>query len=94
MTQDHNHDLAARRRRLRYRTSHTGMRETDILLGGFVGARVDSLDEPRVIELERLLAANDRDILDWITERAPVPAEFATDAMAALIRYVRERHQT
>lgn len=89
------HDLDTRRRRLRFRTSHTGTRETDILLGGFVDARVDGLDEPRIGELERLLACNDdRDILDWITERAPMPREFATPVMSALIAYVRDRHRT
>ncbi len=88
------HDLDTRRRRLRFRTTHTGTRETDILLGGFVDARVDGLDELRVAELERLLATNDdRDILDWITERAPIPGEFATPAMNALIAYVRDRNR-
>ncbi len=88
------HDLDTRRQRLRFRTSHTGTRETDILLGGFVEVRLERLDEARVSELERLLATNDdRDILDWITERAPVPPEFSTPAMSALIAYVRDRHQ-
>jgi antitoxin CptB len=89
------HDLAARRRRLRFRTTHTGTRETDILLGGFVAARVDGLDESRINELERLLAINDdREVLDWITGRTPVPAEFATPVMTALIDFVRDRHRT
>lgn len=89
------HDLAARRRRLRFRTTHTGMRETDILLGDFVAACIDGLDEPRIAELERLLATNDdREILDWITGRAPAPAEFATPVMTALIDFVRDRHRT
>ena len=89
------HDLATRRRRLRFRASHTGTRETDILLGGFVAAHVEELDERRVDELQRLLAINnDPAILDWITGRAPVPAPFATPTMTALMRYVRERHQS
>ena len=85
------HDLATRRRRLRFRTTHTGTRETDILLGGFVARHVEGLDEARVAELEHLLEANDRDILDWITGRAAVPGEFATPVMRALISYVRDR---
>lgn len=89
------HDLATRRRRLRFRATHTGTRETDILLGGFVAAYIEELDEMRVDELERLLAINnDPAILDWITGRAPVPAPFATPIMAELKRYVRERRQS
>ena len=88
------HDLATRRRRLRYRTTHTGTRETDILLGGFVTDRADGLDAARIGEFEQLLDVNnDRAVLDWITERAPVPAAYETPLMAQLIRYVRERHQ-
>jgi len=90
---DSAHDLATRRRRLRFRCSHTGTRETDILLGGFVTTHGDALPEARIAELERLLDANDRDILDWITERAAVPPIYTTPLMAALIDYVRNRHK-
>lgn len=88
------HDLATRRRRLRFRTTHTGFKETDILLGGFVAAHVEELDEERVDEFERLLDINDdREVLDWITGRAPVPEAFATPVMTRLIRYVSERRR-
>ena len=39
-------DLETRLKRLRYRTSHTGTKETDILLGSFVEKYSDPDDEP------------------------------------------------
>ena len=87
------HSLETRRKRLRYRTNHTGMRETDILLGGFVAASGDSLDAERISALEELLDdANDAEILDWITGRLALPDRFANKTMARLVEYVRERH--
>ncbi|MDP6589500.1 MAG: succinate dehydrogenase assembly factor 2 [Alphaproteobacteria bacterium] len=86
------HSLETRRKRLRYRTSHTGTRETDILLGGFVAAHGDSLDHEATGALEDLLdGANDREILDWITGREALPERFRGATMARLLDYVRER---
>jgi len=84
--------LETRRKRLRYRTSHTGTRETDILVGGFVARNVDALDEQGINSLEALLEdANDRDILDWITERALLPKRFRNNTTASLIAFVKNR---
>ncbi len=86
------HSLETRRKRLRYRTNHTGTRETDILLGGFVTEYGDGLDAEAAGALEDLLdGANDREILDWITGRHPLPEHFRNETMARLLEYVRER---
>ncbi len=86
------HSLETRRKRLRYRTNHTGTRETDILLGGFVAEHSDGLDAAAAGALEDLLdGAHDREILDWITGRHPLPLRFRNATMARLLQYVRER---
>jgi len=86
------HSLETRRKRLRYRTSHTGTRETDILLGGFVSKYGDALDAAQATALEDLLdGANDPQILDWITGRQALPDRFNNETMAQLLNYVRER---
>ncbi|MDP7342650.1 MAG: succinate dehydrogenase assembly factor 2 [Alphaproteobacteria bacterium] len=86
------HSLETRRKRLRYRTSHTGTRETDILVGGFVMEYGDSLDAEATGALEDLLdGANDPEILDWMTGRNPLPERFRNGTMARLLEYVRER---
>jgi len=87
------HSLETRRKRLRYRTSHTGTRETDVLVGGFVAKYGDGLDAAATGALEDLLdGANDPEILDWITGRHPVPERFQSATMEQLMAFVRERH--
>ena len=89
------HDIDIRRNRLRYRTSHTGIKETDILFGGFVAEHGGSLGEDELSQAEDLLdGAHDPQILDWIIGRDPVPAAFDTPLMARLQAYVTERHQS
>lgn len=94
MNETPTHDLDTRRSRLRYRTSHTGTKETDLLFGGFIERHGASLDETEVAAAEALLdGANDPQILNWIIGREPVPAEFDTPFMARLQAFVVERHE-
>lgn len=66
--------MERRRKRLRFRCHHTGMKENNLLLGAFVDRHLDQLSDDDVAWLEGLLAeANDIDIYDWITRKVPVP---------------------
>ncbi len=75
-----------RRRRLLFRATHRGSHETDILVGGFVAARLDSFTEDEMDALEELMELPDTDLADWLTGRRPVPAE----ADSAMLRAMRE----
>ncbi len=87
-----NHSLDIRKKRLRYLSSHTGTRETDILLGGFVTSYGKSLNREEVEVLEELLdLSNDLDVLKWITERSPAPKRFQSNTLNKIITFVRER---
>jgi antitoxin CptB len=68
--------LDARRRKLLFRSWHRGMREMDLIMGGFADAKVAELSERDLGELERLIEVPDRDLLAWITGEAAVPADF------------------
>lgn len=88
------HDLDTRRKRLRYRATHTGTKETNILFGGFVEQYGGSLAADELAQAEHLLDANDIDIVNWIMARAEIPAEFDTPLMTRLKRYATERHRS
>lgn len=68
-------DLDARRRRARVRAWRRGMREMDIVMGGFADAHLASLNETELAEFERLLDEQDRDVFSWISGELPLPAE-------------------
>ena len=91
MTSDTTESLAIRRKRLRYLSWHRGMRETDLLLGGFADRAIATLSRDQLDRYEALLANSDPDILNWIAGRSPVPSAFDNDIMALLknIKYHR-----
>ena len=69
-------ELDARRRRALYRSWHRGIRETDLLLGGFADAEIDRLTAPELDQYEALLAEADADILAWINGERPAPPRY------------------
>jgi antitoxin CptB len=66
-------DLAIRRKRLRFRAWHRGMREVDLLLGGFADAELDQMAENELGAFEALLDVPDQDVLAWLTGMAEPP---------------------
>ncbi len=77
--------LDVRRRRLRFRCWHRGMREVDLLMGGFADAAIDDLSEPDLDALEALLEdVQDRDIFAWLVGETPLPAQYDTPLFGKL----------
>lgn len=76
--------LENRRKRLIYRSEHTGTQETDLLLGQFAHACLPGFDLAELDEFERLLEASDPDLWLWVTGQAAPPARFDTPVFARL----------
>lgn len=70
--------LEMRRRKARFRAWHRGMREMDLILGGFADRELDHLLEPELAFFERLMEINDQDLLAWVTGEARLPAALDT----------------
>ena len=62
-----------RRRRLLFRATHRGTHETDLLIGGFVAARLESFSDSEMDVLETLMELPDVELADWLTGRLPIP---------------------
>jgi antitoxin CptB len=77
--------LDVRRRRLLFRATHRGTYENDLMLGGFVRARIADLTEAELDALEAVLELPDPDLADWLSGRRPVPADLDT----AMLRRIR-----
>ena len=73
--------LDARRKRLKYRSSYTGTKETDVMLGGFANRHLADLDEAQLDRYEHLLEIDDPRLYKWITGREPAPEEYDTDVL-------------
>jgi antitoxin CptB len=82
-------DLSPRRRRARFRAWHRGMREMDLLLGPFADAKIATLSEAELDDLEALMEAPDGDLFNWLSGAAPTPEACDTPMLRAILHFHR-----
>jgi antitoxin CptB len=70
--------LDPRRRRLLFRSWHRGIREMDLVYGGFADAHIAVLNDPELDEYERLLELPDQQVFEWVSGAQPLPADYDT----------------
>ena len=80
-------DAENRLKRLRLRSWRRGIREMDLILGGWADARLAGLDGSDLDLYEALLAENDHDLYGWITGRETAPERFS-----ALVTRISAEH--
>jgi antitoxin CptB len=68
-----------------WRATHRGIKEMDLLLGGFVASNLDSFSETDIGELERIMDIPDQDMLTWATRQAPVPPEQCSALLSRIL---------
>ena len=68
-------------KRLIYRSSYTGMKETDLLLGQFAARHLPELSDNELDMFEALLDAGDPRILAWVQGDEQVPEAFQGTVM-------------
>jgi antitoxin CptB len=81
--------LDERRRRLRYRAWHRGMREMDLVLGRFADSELAGLNDGEIAELEALMEVPDPELLAWILGQSSAPAQFDTPIFRRLTEFHR-----
>jgi antitoxin CptB len=64
-----------RRKRLLWRACHRGIKEMDLLMGGFAMDRVGSMSEAELNAFESLIGLPDQEMLSWIKGETPVPKD-------------------
>ncbi len=77
----------ARRKRLLWRASHRGIKEMDLILGGFAKARIAVMGEAELNELEAIIELPEQELLSWTTKTAAVPAEHASALLMELLEH-------
>lgn len=59
------------------RASRRGMKEMDIVLGGYASRALAGMDDAELAGFEALLAQPDADLFRWVVAGDAAPAEFA-----------------
>ncbi|MEI6485303.1 MAG: succinate dehydrogenase assembly factor 2 [Sphingomonadales bacterium] len=76
--------MELRLRKAKYRASHRGTKEADLVVGGYFDRHHAGWSEADLAWFEVLLEEQDVDILAWAFGTAAVPARLAGDLMLAL----------
>jgi antitoxin CptB len=77
-----------RLKRLRMRSWRRGIKEMDLILGGWADRRLSTLSTDDLEVYDALLEENDRDLYAWVTGASDVPPRFAA-LMADIAEEVR-----
>ncbi len=67
-------EFETRLRRIRIRSWRRGIREMDLILGGFADAELAGLDRDEIDAFECLLSEDDHDVYQWVAGRNEAPA--------------------
>lgn len=77
-------DREIRLKRLHFRAWHRGVKEADLLIGGFFDKHGAGWSEAEMDLFEELLEEQDVDIMAWAMGVEPAPERFAGTLMTAL----------
>ena len=86
-------DLEITRKRLLWRATHRGIKEMDLVLGGFA---VENLKHMPAVELEQfgvLLDISDQDLLAWLTNQEIVPQHLASPMLDHILAFRPETNE-
>ncbi len=78
-----------RRKRILYRATHRGTKESDAIIGGYFSEAVAALPEGKLDEADALLDEEDPDLLDWIMGRQPVPERWRGTLFDEVLEFYR-----
>lgn len=79
--------LELRRKRLLWRACHRGIREMDLLMGGFAQSRLAGMSGAELDEFEAMIELPDQEMLSWIKGELPVPAQSDSALLRELLQF-------
>jgi antitoxin CptB len=68
-------DTDIRRKRLLWRATRRGIKEMDLIVGGYAAVHLPTMDDATLNAFELLLEIPDTDLLAYATNQANIPAE-------------------
>ena len=83
-----------RRRRLLFRAWRRGVRETDLIVGRFADAYIETFDDAGLDDFERLIEAPNAALYAWVVGSESVPADYDTAVLAKLKAFHTRANQT
>ncbi len=79
------------KKRLLYQSQHRGLKEMDMLLGGFAERSIQGMNNEELLEFEDLLAFPDQDLYSWFFEGVPLPEYVSRHLMKRIGDCIKNR---
>lgn len=81
--------MSARENRIKkllYRSWYRGCKETDKVIGGYAKKYIENFSDKELDELEEILAENDNDLYDWLSNKKDMPAHIKANSVFSKMR--------
>ena len=75
------------RKRLVWRATHRGIKEMDLILGGFVTRHLQGFTEAEIADLERIMDIPDQEMLSWATKQEEVAPHHVSPLLIRILAY-------
>jgi antitoxin CptB len=82
-----NDNLDIMRKRLLWRATHRGIKEMDIIVGGFAQENLAKMDEPNLLHFADILEIPDQDLLSWMTHLETMPELRKSELLMAILTF-------
>lgn len=80
-------------KKLLYQSWYRGCKETDKIVGLFAKKYIHTLTDTELDELENILAENDNDIFDWLSNKKEMPANMRTNSIMQRLQNFIPAHE-
>ncbi len=80
-------DLEITRKRLLWRATHRGIKEMDLVIGGFAAQNLGNMSDSELNRFAVLLDIPDQDLLAWLTNQESVPQNLASPLLAQILAF-------
>lgn len=87
MTQGPLPEIEVTRRRLAWRASRRGIKEMDLLVGGFAEKHLPTMTADELDAFTCILDIPDQDLLAWVTRQEQVPPHLESPMLMALLAF-------
>ncbi len=84
-------DAVRLRKQVIYRANHRGIKEMDIILGGYADAHCMAMDDERLSAFVAIMDESDRDLFTWFTGEAPVPSRFDAALFEEMLAFAQDK---
>jgi antitoxin CptB len=83
----HEKQLTHLRKRLAWRASRRGIKEMDILVGGFAEARLPTMTAAELAAFQIVLDIPDQQLLAWVTKQEDVPENMRQPLLMDMLQF-------